>query len=382
MKKLIFAFTFLFFVNVFSAECSFTSGLTTVSASFYWNYNNDGCWVTSSDFTSTKTQLSDGMRCSLNLKAQSEPPYGMGDIIYHSSCGYGSHPNYPTANNVVKMILNGSDGIPSYRAKITPSSTQAERFANIAINDLNTNTCSEGSYYEYSYYSLNDATESGASTTTEVKTISGCYTYSLYNVMWNLYFFKNIDKKELRYIFFNGQLIPVYLWIDTETLGTDVYKQFTIYLPKFETGGGDSKAIEMGEKEVQKIIDDSGFETVPDVLEENIGKYSVTLKVSDEYDKTLKEIFVNTSKNDEGNFSNISTIINESAEFRGFLIEKSGFDLRNSEFAKIIEGKIILSVNGFKANAFKNEWDMVDYILSNKINEITASDRLIEEDKF
>ena len=227
MKKIIFMVAVsLFWFYSSAASCAFSGGLTSVSASFYWNYGGDGCWVTNSKFNHVKAVYSDGLRCNMNLKPRTDNGL-KGDIIYHSSCGYGSHPDYPTANNVFKVMLYGTNGIPSYRLKIEPSSTSSQRADNMLIDDLKQNYCGASQYYEYTYQTLQDSSESSSVVTTEFKTISGCYTYNLGNIMWNLYFFTNVDKKELRYIYFMGQLIPVYLWIDTETLGSDVYKMFT-----------------------------------------------------------------------------------------------------------------------------------------------------------
>ncbi len=380
MRKILVLIVFsVFWLNLSADSCALSGDLTSVSASFYWNYGGDGCWVTNSKFNHIKQVLSDGLRCKMNLKPRTDNN-GMGDIIYHSSCGYGSHPNYPSANNVFKVMLYGSDGIPSYRLKIEPSSTAAQRADNMLVNDGYIEACGESQNYEYTYDSLLDSSENGSVVTTEFKTVSGCYTYNLYNTMWNIYFFQNVDKKELRYIFFMGQLIPVYLWIDTETLGTDVYKQFTSYLPKFFDGGADSKSIEEGEKEIQKIIDSHEFEIVPDVLEEGIDKFAINIKVSDDYDKELKDIFLKTGDKDTGNMSIVSTIINESAEFRGFEIERASIDIEKSDFAKMIEKKMILSINGFKADNFKDAWEMIEYILSNKIDEMVVSEKILEKE--
>lgn len=372
MKKILVLAMFLVVLNINAAECSFTAGLTTVSASFYWNYDNDGCWVTSSKFYTVKSQQPDGLICKIKLKNKTEYPYGMGDIIYHSQCGYGSHPNYPTANNVLKVVVNGSDGIPSYRLKVTPDSTRYQRWVNVGIDDLVTNVCPVGSYYEYDYVALNDSSESGASTTTEIKTVGGCYVYSLYNTMWNYYFFNNIDKKELRYILFNGQLIPVYLWVDTETLSSSVYKAFHVYIPKFFDGGvPDKGGAESESEDPSELISNTALNTVADIYEKELDKKVVELNIDEKLDSFIKDIFSKTGGHDLKENSVITTAINENAEIIGIGIEKMPESYeKESELQNLIEDGVILSFDGFSVADFKDVWDMVEFALSNEISEM------------
>lgn len=362
----------MLFLNVDAAECSFTAGITAVSASFYWKYNNDGCWVNSSKFSTVKSQHSDGLVCEVKLKRKTEYPYGMGDVIYHSQCGYGAHPNYPTANNVLKVVVIGSDSVPSYRLKVTPDSTRYQRWVNVGIDDLNTNECSAGSYYEYDYKVLNDSFESEAGTTTEIETVSGCKTYSSHNTMWNYYFFNNIDKKELRYLFLNGRLVPVYLWVDTETLGSDVYKAFHVYIPKFFSGGVPNKG--EGEPESEdpsELIANTAFNIAADIYEKELDTKVFELDIDEKPDSFVKNIFSKTGGHDLKENSVITTAINENAEIIGIGIEKmpESYEKEN-ELQNLIEGGVILSFDGFSVADFKDVWDMVEFALSNEISEM------------
>jgi len=372
MKKIMFFLIFIVFSYSYADSCNFTADLTTVSASFYWNYNNDGCWVTSSKFETVKSQQPDGLICKIELKNQTEFPYSKGDIIYHSQCGYGAHPNYPSANNVLKVVVNGSDGIPSYRLKVTPDSSRTDRWNNVKIDDLNTNVCPSGSYYEYDYVTLNDASQSGASTTTEIKTITGCYTYNLYNKMWNYYFFNNIDKKVLIYIPFNGHLTAVYLWVDTETFGSGVYKAFHVYIPKFSYGGvpdkgGDDFENDDYSEELEKNME---FVTVPDVYEKELDTIVSKLNVNEKIDSFLKNTFTKTGGYDSDENSVIGTAINENAEIVGIGVEKISEDEKESELQNLIEGGVILSLDGFSVADFKDVREMIEFALSNEITEI------------
>ncbi len=360
-KLMVIIFSLILSVNILVADqCAFAGGLTDIKLSFYWQNSGDGCWATYSDFIYTKLTYTDGYVCYISVKPDlNGNMQGLEDV---SSCGYGDHPVYPSYNNVMKVSMMGSDGQPSYRAVIEPSSTAAQRYANVDIDDLNTNVCGSAYYHEYTYTTLNNAAISGTTTNTELYTRTGCYGFNIDNDFWNMYFLKNIDKKEVRYFLINGIFVPIWVWVDTETLGNAVYKQLRVYITKFD---------ETYDKSVSDNFNEDVAEITPDFYEKEIDAFSNVI-YNEALDVYMKNSVLKTG-DESSDESVLSTAINEKGEIRGFVIEE--VDVLKVDSTDFIKNKIILSVNGFNSESFKNFWDMIEYTLTNDIYEIEVFDK-------
>ncbi len=177
-----------------------------------------------------------------------------------------------------------------------------------------------------------------------------------------MYFLKNIDKKEVRYFLINGIFVPIWVWVDTETLGNAVYKQLRVYITKFD---------ETYDKSVSDNFNEDVAEITPDFYEKEIDAFSNVI-YNEALDVYMKNSVLKTG-DESSDESVLSTAINEKGEIRGFVIEE--VDVLKVDSTDFIKNKIILSVNGFNSESFKNFWDMIEYTLTNDIYEIEVFDK-------